>query len=255
MHVTLTGNLGSGKSTICKILEKKYGFEIYSTGTVQRKLAEERGLSVLEMNQLMCSDHKFDNMIDDATARISKENPDKIIIFDSRLAWNFVENSFKVFLSVDIDEAAKRVWNDNRGATEKYTSLQDTKDKLILRAETENARYKDIYNVEYFNFSNYNLVLDSTYASPEELADLMMLMFTQYEAQKGVYKSNAGCILMSPKRFDGSFESTPVTCGKYFNEDEIISVAAAQNGFEITDSREKFQKALKAGLPFISCKI
>ena len=30
MHITLTGNLGSGKSTICRILESEYGFEMYN---------------------------------------------------------------------------------------------------------------------------------------------------------------------------------------------------------------------------------
>ena len=35
MHITITGNLGSGKSTISKIIQEKYGFEIYSTGTIQ----------------------------------------------------------------------------------------------------------------------------------------------------------------------------------------------------------------------------
>ena len=47
MHITLTGNLGSGKSTICKILEKDYGKEIYSTGKVQRAIAAEMGINVL----------------------------------------------------------------------------------------------------------------------------------------------------------------------------------------------------------------
>ena len=53
MHITLTGNLGSGKSTLSKILEAEYGYEIFSTGKVIRKIAEEHGLSVLEMNELM----------------------------------------------------------------------------------------------------------------------------------------------------------------------------------------------------------
>ena len=57
MHITITGNLGSGKSTICKILEDKFGFEIYSTGKVQRELARQMNMTTLEMNQLMCSDH------------------------------------------------------------------------------------------------------------------------------------------------------------------------------------------------------
>ena len=106
MHITITGNLGSGKSTIARIISEKYNFEIYSTGKVQRELAKQMNLSTLELNQLMMSDRKYDKMIDDATARISRENKDKNIIFDSRLAWHFVEYSFKVFVSVSLDVAA-----------------------------------------------------------------------------------------------------------------------------------------------------
>ncbi|MBQ3980320.1 MAG: dephospho-CoA kinase, partial [Lachnospiraceae bacterium] len=91
MHITLTGNLGSGKSTICKLLEQQYGYEIFSTGKVIRQIADDLDISVLEMNELMSRDHKYDHMIDDKTAQISRENPDKNILFDSRLAWNFVE--------------------------------------------------------------------------------------------------------------------------------------------------------------------
>lgn len=134
-HITLTGNLGSGKSTICKLLEGNYGYEIYSTGKVQRSLAEELGISVLEMNQKMCEDHSFDKMIDNTTARISRENPEKKIVFDSRLAWNFVERSFKVFLSVSLTVAAERVYQDNRGNVERYISKEDAKEQLKLRAE------------------------------------------------------------------------------------------------------------------------
>ena len=148
MHITLTGNLGSGKSTICRILENEYGKEIYSTGKVQRAIAQEMGISVLEMNQLMCKDHKYDHLIDDTTAKISRENPDKPIVFDSRLAWNFVEKSFKVFLSVNLSVAAERVFNDNRGNVESYTTVEDAKRQLSLRAETEDVRYKELYGLD-----------------------------------------------------------------------------------------------------------
>ena len=174
MHITITGNLGSGKSTVCKILRDQHGFEIYSTGTVQRELAREMNMTTLEMNQLMCSDPQYDNMIDDATARISRENRHKKIIFDSRLAWHFVEQSFKVFLSVSLDVAAKRVMNDNRGKEEKYTSLEEAKKLLAARADTEDKRYKDLYNLDYFNFSNYNLVIDSTCTTPEQIASIIL---------------------------------------------------------------------------------
>ena len=118
MHITITGNLGSGKSTVGKLLSEKYGFEIYSTGKVQRELARQMNLSTLELNQLMMSDRKYDHMIDDETARISRENKDKNIIFDSRLAWHFVEESYKVFVSVNLDVAAERIMKDQEGCRE-----------------------------------------------------------------------------------------------------------------------------------------
>lgn len=175
MHITITGNLGSGKSTISKIIRDKYSFEIYSTGTIQRKLAIELGKTTLEMNELMCSNPQYDYMIDDTTTRTAKENLDKRIIFDSRLAWNFVEASFKVFVTVNLDLAAKRVYHDcKRGSVEEYLSELDAKEKLRARAETENERFKEMYGLEYFNFKNYNLIVDSSYNSPEEIAHLIM---------------------------------------------------------------------------------
>jgi len=206
MHITITGNLGSGKSTICKILQDQYGFEIYSTGKVQREIAREMNITTLEMNQLMCSDHKYDTMIDDATARLSRENRDKDIIFDSRLAWHFVEESFKVFLSVSLDVAAERVMKDNRGKEETYSSIDEAKELLAARAATEDKRYKDIYNLEYFNFSNYNLVIDSTFCTPEKIASIIMSEAGKQEAtmkEKDVYEAGSkgiNRVLISPIR-------------------------------------------------------
>lgn len=181
MHITITGNLGSGKSTISQIIRDKYAFEIYSTGTIQRKLARELGKTTLEMNELMCNDPKYDHMIDDATTRTAKENLDKKIIFDSRLAWNFVEASFKVFVTVSFDIAAKRVYHDvGRGCVEEYSSELDAKEKLKARAETENERFKDMYGLEYFNFGNYNLIIDSSYSDPVEIADIIMEEAVKY---------------------------------------------------------------------------
>lgn len=175
MHITLTGNLGSGKSTLGKILEAEYGYEIFSTGKVIRKIAEEHGVSVLEMNKMMEKDHKYDHMIDDTTARISREQKDRKLLFDSRLAWNFVEESFKVFLSVSLPVAASRVLADeSRGAVENYASVEDCMQSLKDRAASEDRRYQDLYGIEYFNYANYNLVLDSSDCAPDILAKILV---------------------------------------------------------------------------------
>lgn len=265
MHITITGNLGSGKSTICKILEDKYGFEIYSTGKVQRELAREMNMTTLEMNQLMCSDHKYDTMIDDATAKISKENKDKNIIFDSRLAWNFVEESFKVFLSVQLDVAAERVVNDNRGKEEQYRSVLEAKEMLKARAETEDKRYRQMYNLEYFNFSNYNLVIDSTYTSPEIISSIIMEEAKKYydlikeNPNAGEFKSNI--ILISPK----SLYKDDISIGEksllvdqineYKNiktyKEILIPVKNENDDYRILENVSEVKAAILADVPYI----
>ncbi len=210
MHITLTGNLGSGKSTVCRIMEQQYGFEIYSTGKVIRSIADEMGISVLEMNELMSKDHKYDHMIDDKTAQISRENPDKNILFDSRLAWNFVEKSFKVFLSVDLAEAARRVYADaSRGDVESYKSEEDAAEQLAARAANEDARYEELYGIHYFDFNNYNLILDSSYATPDVIAELLM---QEAVARCDEEPEKRGQMLISPKRL-GFAASAGKACG------------------------------------------
>lgn len=249
MHITLTGNLGSGKSTICKILRDTYGFEIYSTGTVQRKIAEEMGISVLEMNELMCKDHSYDHLIDDTTARISRENPDKNIVFDSRLAWNFVEKSFKVFLTVSIDEASRRVYGDSsRGQVETYKSLEDCKAQLRARAANEDKRYEDIYGIHYFDFNNYDLILDSSHTTPEILAATIVSLAKEAE-ERDVKRS----VLFSPERLGVTVcsEETKSVC---YPETGVV-ISKNDNDYEVVEGEEILKKAATEGYSFVNCEL
>ena len=180
MHISITGRLGSGKSTIAKILHEKHGFPIYSTGAIQREIALQHHVSTLEMNTLMARDLSFDHAIDDATARISVERGNETIIFDSRMAWRFAKKSFKVFVTVDQDVAASRVMGSQRGEVEVYTDFEDAKSKLIERSRLEQERFIEIYGVDYLDHSNYNLILDSTHKTPEELANIVFDKFQEY---------------------------------------------------------------------------
>ncbi len=265
MHITLTGNLGSGKSTIAKIMSDHYGYTIYSTGKIQRELAEERGLTVLEMNKLMQQDHSFDNIIDEKVTQLSRDS-EKDLFIDSRLAWHFAERAFKVFLSVSIDEAARRVYNDDkRGEVETYSSIEDAKKNLIERARTEDVRYKDIYGLDYFNLNNYDLVLDSTFTKPEVLASVLLNEKKRYEEfliKNGLPetydKNKAGAgerklaprILLAPARLLGA------TAGNTRDNDEIyVSGAIVRSGaedIEIVSGRDEIEKAAREGYEFVS---
>lgn len=259
MHITITGNLGSGKSTICRLLNEKYQFEIYSTGKVQRELARQMNLTTLELNQLMCSNPKYDNMIDAATTRISRENKDKDIIFDSRLAWNFVEQSFKVFVSVSLEIAAKRVMNDSRGVEEKYTSLEEAKKLLAERAATEKIRYKDIYNLNYMDFSNYNLVIDSTYCTPDKIAEKILKEAKEYENNL-LYGTTK--MLLSPRRLlreEDICEEDRTRLQNLIKEyqnvedeiDTIIKVYQQDEDYIVSEGLDQARAAFLAGVSYV----
>ena len=76
--ITLSGQLGSGKSTVGKLLAKKLGYTFYSTGNAQRKIAAERGLTTLELNKLSMTDSSIDEQIDS----VFKEKGIDVLVID-----------------------------------------------------------------------------------------------------------------------------------------------------------------------------
>ena len=145
MNLSLTGNLGSGKSSLGKELIAR-GFEIVSSGDIFRGLAAERGVSIVEMNKIAETDKSIDKMVDDRTIALGKSKDHTI--FDSRMGWHFVPDSFKVFVMVDLQEAGKRVYNDSLRKAETYRDVKDAvfiKTVKFLRISHENGMTQDVF--------------------------------------------------------------------------------------------------------------
>lgn len=81
--------------------------------------------------------------------------------------------SFKVYLKVDINIAAKRVFNDEtrRDSERKFETVEEQKQDIEKRYNLENARYFELYGVRKEDESNYDLVLDTSNLTPNEVAD------------------------------------------------------------------------------------
>ena len=183
MHITITGKLGSGKSTVAKKLVEQYGFEIFSTGAILRAAAAERGMDVLELNKELSakldSDRSMDDLIDNTTIRVANERKDDKLIFDSRMAWHFVPDSFKVFVTVAPCVAAARVMKDPRPG-EPCEDENALCAELVERSKVEQARFMQLYGVDYYDYNNYNLVVDSSNRTPDEVVALIWEGFNAY---------------------------------------------------------------------------
>lgn len=166
IKISISGDLGSGKSTIGKLIEAELGYKFHSGGSIFRSLADKYGMTPAEFSKYSEIHPEIDEEIDSELVKISEINQDMAI--DSRMAWHFVKNSFKLHLLVDTVVAAKRIMDENRGL-EKYPTIEDAIDKIKKRKQSENKRYTEKYNVDPDNIDNYDLVIDTTYATPEEI--------------------------------------------------------------------------------------
>ena len=71
--------------------------------------------------------------------------------------------------------------DENRG-TEKYPTIETAIEKIKARKASENKRYTEKYNVDPDDLNNYDLVVDTTYATPDEICDLIEKYLNEWKA-------------------------------------------------------------------------
>ena len=192
--ISLAGDLGSGKSTVSDLLIADIGAEYYSTGSIVRSIAQKRGMTVTELNVYMETHPEIDHEIDDGLVKLAEV--DKFLIIDSRMAWHFTKGTFKVYLSTDIETSALRIMNANRQG-EHASTLEETVMQTRARRESEKKRYKEQYGVDIKDLSNYSLVVDTTVATPREVADSIIASFEMWQRDP-----DFKCVLISPERLN-----------------------------------------------------
>jgi len=170
--ISIAGDLGSGKSLIGKMLAEKTGFKFYSTGGIQRKIASRHGITTLELNKRSETTREYDDEIDTFTRKLSMS--DKSFFIDSRMAWYFIPNSFKIYLQVNIDIAAERIFRDKYRKNEKYPTFESAKKDIIHRRKSEHYRFLKYYKVDCKDVNNYDLVIDTSFSTPEEIVNLIL---------------------------------------------------------------------------------
>lgn len=168
--ISLGGELASGKGTVSKILMERLNFGIYKNGDYFRQLAKEMGMDVTSFNIYVKEHPEIDRQIENSAAEYAKEHENFII--DARLGWYAVPQSFKVYLKVNIDVAAERAFYDEaRKSSEKFNSVEEQKQDMQKRYQLENERYWELYGVRKEDESNYDLVIDTTNLTPEQVAN------------------------------------------------------------------------------------
>lgn len=171
--ISLAGELASGKGTVSKLLSEELNYTVYRNGEYVRKLAKDKGLDITSFNEYLNEHPEIDRQIEKSAAEYAKEHNNFII--DARLGWYAVPESFKVYLTIDINEAARRAFYDEaRKSTEKFSSIEEQKADMERRYKMENERYFNLYRVRKEDLSNYDLVIDTTDKTPTQVKEKIL---------------------------------------------------------------------------------
>lgn len=169
--MTISGDLGSGKSLLANFLVEHWKADRYSTGMVQRKIAEKMGITTLELNKRAETDKTIDDQIDAVFKNLKKTA--KNLVVDSRMAYHFLPESFKIKLEVHPMVAAERIKGDTSRIGEgKYTSLDEIVAAIKARKSSERERFKRYYDADIEDPAGYDIVINTTEASPEAVAEI-----------------------------------------------------------------------------------
>ena len=174
-HITITGELGSGKSTVAKLLAEQLDYSFFSTGDAHRMLAQQMGITTLQLNQKALTDRTIDDKIDDQIKKLAEEKTPFVI--DSRLAFHFIPSSFKVMLTVAPEVGAQRIMQARRSSESAYTSLQNCLKANTIRRKMEQERFIKLYQVDICDKKNFDLVIDTTHQTPEEIAENIIFQY------------------------------------------------------------------------------
>ena len=171
MIISFNGDHGSGKSTMAKSVAEELGFERYYMGKIFRDLAKEKGMTLEELHVYMVDNPEVDTMVDNYLVDLAKKEDNFVV--ESRTAWHFIPKSLKIYLKIDDEEAAKRIYfelqkENERNEGKNLDTIDKVRESIIKRKEMDDERYMKFYGINIRNDKNYDLVIDTTNLSIEE---------------------------------------------------------------------------------------
>ena len=180
---------GSGKGTVSKLLAKKLGYKIVSVWDMRRKLADEMWINIVEFNKLWDNPEnakEFDLKYEEYQQSLKLSDN---IILDSRLWFYAQPKAFKILLDVDENIAWERIFKAGR-ETDKHATKKHAIDEVKERNLNDEERYKKLYDVDLWNPNNYNLVIDTSERTPEEVLQIILDEFKAYKWKKWIAESD-----------------------------------------------------------------
>jgi CMP/dCMP kinase len=160
MILTVSGEIGAGKSTVARALAQLLGLRYLSSGEIFREEARLRGVTLSALGRLAEQDPSIDCKIDQAQVAEARAGA---IVIESRLSGWLVDGDVRVWLRAPLEVRARRVAaRDAMTAEAARTDVED-------REACERRRYAALYQIDLGDLTRYHLVLDTSLWGPDDI--------------------------------------------------------------------------------------
>jgi cytidylate kinase len=175
MLITVSGPGGSGKSTLAADLAGRLGYDHVSGGDIFRAIADERGLTPLQLNRRAEEDDSIDRDLDRRLRTTARERDD--LVLESRLSgWMAGEYAdLRVWLDAPLNVRAERI------ADREGKPVDRAREETQARAESEAGRYRDYYGIDIGDRSIYDLVVNTARWGPDGVVGVVLGAVERYE--------------------------------------------------------------------------
>lgn len=157
MIITISGSIGSGKTTVANEISKS-GFTHISAGEIMRRMAYESKKDILEFSKEAEKNFEIDRRIDAEQKRIAEEEilNNRNCVVEGRISAYLINSDLKIWFYAPLKMRAERV------SEREKCDLNESLKRITKREKSERIRYKKIYGIDLEDLRIYDLVLNTS---------------------------------------------------------------------------------------------
>ena len=167
MIITVSGPHGTGKSTYAARLAKALRIRHVSAGTVFRRIAKERKISLEELGEKALEEPSIDKLVDERT--VAEANKGNVVIDGQLAGWILKDRSdLRIYLTAPEDVRLERISKRDK------VSIKEARAQTEQRESVQRERYLRHYGFQVEDRSIYHLILDTSLGSIEDTAKVLV---------------------------------------------------------------------------------